>query len=655
MLKEAARTQLNNTLTVTKKPVLEPADSLAARFCKYFNSGWDFLIAATPSQGQKPAWKTEKGYLLQPRNLWELYQNPYYILGLRFKKKTRYAAIDLDRHSPYHPYNNPDKFRQVLAAMESIGLCRYVPLRSSDSEGIHLYFPLPKRIWTFGLACAIKFALLDHCIQLNSGIVESFPNTKPYGDKGKYTLFNGLRLPLQTGSYLLDDDFQPESDSVEDLLSAFDWAAQGQDTKQLERALATAYPRQKLTTYSVVNSSRAELWRQHLQERWTQGWTGFGQTNALLKDIAVYGRVWLGLDSIALVDYTATTATSAPGYDQFCRHQKEIWHRAADWSKCVESYYWAYGTEPNRKGTYASHFHRDLDNDCPHCTHHENNIVDFPNNDLRSIQAVERIRSAVAHLEESTRLPAAATARSHAIIATAKQLTGRGISQTTLHKPKYLGLWHPDHYQSRAKACVIDLPEPITAISSSAELPQTAPNAESAKTLEPAPSKDESENYTSGPYMKGLCVLSGTSAPKGGSCPVASFRGESEGGDVPPAAPVENPPAQSGSPATAATEELLKVAPESARAELKQDAAPVVPVDFRRIAGIKVKARPIAEKAVRIQEQLESIRFSAQERERRITIAKMRFLWESGEPVLMDEVRAWAAANPGVMPFVQLE
>jgi hypothetical protein len=547
----------------------------------------------------------------------------------------------------------------VLAAMESIGLCRYVLLRSSDSEGIHLYYPLPKRIWTFGLACAIKFALLDHCIELNSGIVESFPNTKPYGEKGKYTLYNGLRLPLQTGSYLLDDDFQPESDSVEDLLSAFDWAAQGQDTKQLERALATAYPRQKLTTYSVVNSGRAELWRQHLEERWTQGWTGFGQTNALLKDIAVYGRVWLGLESLALVDYTATTATSAPGYDQFCRHQKEIWHRAADWSKCVESYYWVYGSEPNRKGTYASHFHRDLDNDCPHCTHHENNIVDFPNNDLRSIQATERIKSAVAHLEESNSLPAAATARSHAIIAAAKQLTGCGISQTTLHKPKYLALWHPDHYQPRAKECVIDLAEPITAISSSADLPQTNPNAESAKTLLPAPVKDESENYTSDPYMKGLCVLSGTSVQQDGSCPAVSSRGESEGGDVPLTVPVENPPSRAAAPEGTALNPLQKIATIDSAA----DSVPPATTNTRdpkytntldpklsRRTKIRLEAISKAKKAVRIQ-VLEKQIFTKQERERLETIAKMRFFWESGEPVLMDEVRSWALSNPNALPY----
>lgn len=652
---------MNNTTTVTKKPVLEPADPKAARFCEYFYQGWDFLIAPTPAPGQKPAWKTEKAYQLEPRNLWGLYQNPNYILGLRFKKKTKYAAIDIDRHSPYHPYNNPDKYKQVLAAMESIGLCRYIVVRSSDSEGIHLYFPLPKRIWTFGLACAIKFALFDHCIELNSGIVESFPNTKPYGDNGKYTLYNGLRLPLQTGSYLLDDDFQPESDSIEDLLNNFDWAAQGQDVKQLEKAMAASYPRHKLTTYSVFNSSRAELWRQHLEERWTQGWTGFGQTNALLKDIAVYGRVWLGLESLALVDYTATTATSAPGYDSFCRHQEEIWQRAADWSKCVESYYWAYGTEPNRKGTYASHFHRD-DNNCPHCTHSKNNIVDSPNNDQRSIKATERIKSAVAHLEESNSLPAAATARSHAIIATAKQLTGCGISQTTLHKPKYLVMWHPDHYHRGGETCVIDDSEQHRAITDSSSPPPTGFSAGEVEKPETAPRQESAENYTSDPYMKGSCVPSHT-RPQKGECEevFTTTRGESEGGDVPLSVPVENPPSRAAAP----EEMALIPLPQTATTDGAADSEPPASTNTRdpkytntldpklsRRIKIRFSAISKAKKAVQMQALVERRRFTWQERERLETIAKMRFFWQSGEPVLMDEVREWARANPGALPEV---
>jgi hypothetical protein len=107
-----------------------------------------------------------------------------------------------------------------------------------------------------------------------------------------------------------------------------------------------------------------------------------------------------------------------------------------------------------------------------------------PNNSKRRQQAIERIQQAVAYLVESNNLPDTVTARGHAIIAAAKQLTGSGISQTTLHKPEYLPLWHPDHYK------------PIDAVSKPAAsnradcAPQTAASTstDSAPTQQPASS-----------------------------------------------------------------------------------------------------------------------------------------------------------------------
>ncbi|HEY9780905.1 MAG TPA: hypothetical protein V6D09_12295 [Leptolyngbyaceae cyanobacterium] len=98
-----------------------------------------------------------------------------------------------------------------------------------------------------------------------------------------------------------------------------------------------------------------------------------------------------------------------------------------------------------------------------------------PHNSKRRQQAIERILNAVAHLVESNNLPDNATARSHAIIATAKQLFGSGISQTTLHKPEYLPLWHPDHYQRRQA-----VPAPAASTSSNEAPPPEASTANEA-------------------------------------------------------------------------------------------------------------------------------------------------------------------------------
>jgi hypothetical protein len=72
------------------------------------------------------------------------------ILGLRFGSETRYALIDIDHGSSYHPENNLENFQAVLGAAEKIGLCRNMFVRSSDSEGLHIYFFLPEPVPSFG-------------------------------------------------------------------------------------------------------------------------------------------------------------------------------------------------------------------------------------------------------------------------------------------------------------------------------------------------------------------------------------------------------------------------------------------------------------------------------------------------------------------------
>ncbi|WP_322506339.1 hypothetical protein [Chroococcidiopsis cubana] len=53
---------------------------------------------------------------------------------------------------------------------------------------MHIYYPLPKAISSFGVACAVKWTLFDKGILLGDGQLETFPNTKSYGSDGN--LFN---------------------------------------------------------------------------------------------------------------------------------------------------------------------------------------------------------------------------------------------------------------------------------------------------------------------------------------------------------------------------------------------------------------------------------------------------------------------------------
>jgi hypothetical protein len=67
---------------------------------------------------------------------------------------------------------------------------------------------------------------------------------------------------------------------------------------------------------------------------------------------------------------------------------------------------------------------------------------------------------------------------------------------------------------------------------------------------------------------------------------------------------------------------------------------------IRRLTRINLAANAHAKKAVKMQQCIETCLFTPAERQRREAAAKMQFLWDSGEPRLMDEVRRWLAKDP---------
>ena len=219
-------------------------------------------------------------------------------------------------------------------------------------------------------------------------------------------------------------------------------------------------------------------------------------------------------------------------------------------------------------------------------------------------------------------------ANPEAIIATAKK-SGSGISATTLYKPQNLPLWHPDHYQT-AQQGVTALLKPVSSTPDPTQeqeqkLPESSPEA----LLHPLPIYEGCVD----------AAMVGAAPTKPAPTIDSKQQGESEGGDV----PVENLRSESAAPKGTALNPLPQTATTN-----------TLDPELSRRTKIRLEAISKASKAVRIQVLSNQIS-TWQERERQETIAKMRYLWQSGEPVLMDEVRAWAAANPGVMPFVQLE
>ncbi len=414
-----------------------PLDSLGRKLCETFSYLWQPIIGENEPD---PQWQTITKYPMRPRVLWKVWQDTTQLIGVRFDSQTYYALIDLDRDSLYHPSQNPNALKLIRAALETIGVYRTVLIRSSFSGGLHLYIPLPVSVPTFGLASAIKQCLEAQGLDVKAGQLEIFPNCKAFAIPGTYTEYNAHRLPLQpqSGSCLLNDDCNPIPGELGRFFESWDVAAAGQCLEELQGAIIIARSNNKARRHR--RATVVDDWLNDLRTEMQDGWTGYGQTNHLLKTIACYGVVFEGLKGDALAEFVHETAINSPGYERWCRHQHEIGLRTTVWARSAEGYYWALGDAPKRSGTIHSTA--------------ANNVVPF--NLTRSEDAQRRIRETVKRLEQEGQLPSTATAR-------AKTISEQGISLRTLYR--HLNLWHPTHYQAdHLRSCKTSEPEPVSTI-----------------------------------------------------------------------------------------------------------------------------------------------------------------------------------------------
>ena len=279
----------------------------------------------------------------------ESYYRRHLVLGKRFGKFTNYLLIDIDTGSPYHPYNG--SIKPILAAMASLGLCRYLLIRSSISGGLHIYFPLNEPVSAWGLACLADTALAAHGITVASGQCELFPNKKNLNAE-----HNGHRLPLQDGSFLLDDDFCPFSNHLADFLQRWQLASDYQDNDTLLRALTTkTVPTPEADTIGIPVVAAPPVRYQPTTTgttspdlppiRWTQRY----QSNRILRELVNYGDRYLGLKTIDdLAAWVRAVAPQLHGYDQFAspKSKKDIefgtWPRR--WAKSHFKSAWKFKT-----------------------------------------------------------------------------------------------------------------------------------------------------------------------------------------------------------------------------------------------------------------------------------------------------------------------
>jgi len=321
------------------------------------------------------------------------------IISLGFRGLTEYVALDLDRKaSIWHPANNEANYRHLLGLLEDYGLSSPLVLRSSYSGGLHVYFPLAFKVRSIDLAKSVEAFLGKAGIKPANGQLEIFPDVPVQKDGPGYTDFRRLRLPLQTGSAILDEDFQPVQTDLEAFLGRWAEATHGNTPRGFSKG---------------GGSSVWGQWRKDCLGVIEVGWTGSGQTNDILGKVAEHVMLFEGVNS-SLVEATlrmVEIVESMPGYRTFCRHVDEIEARCRDWAEsCARN-------RVRKKSLLAG--------------------VDRLPVNLKKEDARQRIELAICKLRAAGELVGGVNQRIKKII----DLAGCGIN--TLRK--YANLWHPDH------------------------------------------------------------------------------------------------------------------------------------------------------------------------------------------------------------------
>ncbi len=390
-------------------------------FLRLFPHRYDYIWATYLEPSHTPDWQTQSRHPLSDRQI----AQGSYLYGVRFGTKTQYAMLDIDAGSSYHPKRDPFAIARMISALEPLGLVSYLVCTSSYSGGLHIYLPFEEPQSSWQCAIAISVLLESAGFIVKPGQLEIFPNPKPYRNDGSFSLFNAHRLPMQIGSYLLNLDFQPIWSDRTTFVQQWHFARSRNtiNSGAIKRILKQ-FRRQQFRI-----SGKADKYLNDLNAEIELGWTGHGQTNRLLGRIAmrsyVFHHVIAGGKSLsgqALIDEIVRVARSLPGYEEWCRHQHEIEHRAAEWARCVEaSHYFHYG---DANGKYKAQI-----------KDHDRQISEVPNwNQQQSESARSKIRNAIADLLNKESLPSKATERF-------KKLLQYHIGGGSLYRHK--DLWHP--------------------------------------------------------------------------------------------------------------------------------------------------------------------------------------------------------------------
>lgn len=423
-------------------------------FLSLFPHRFDYIYAKHPELGKTPDWQTESRHPLSDR----LIRQGSYLYGVRFGLETHYCLLDIDAGSVCHPNRDPFAIPRIVAALEDVGLVSHVTCTSSYSGGLHLYFPFEQPQKSWNLAVVLETLLENAGFKLVLGQLEIFPNPKLYVSEGKPNLYAAHRLPMQAGSYLVNDRYELTYSSCDLFVQQWRFAQQRNDIHP--HVVETILKSSRRKQYCI--SGKADKFLNDLNADIEPGWTGYGQTNYILGRIAmrsyVFGHLLCGsypLEGKALVADIVRVAKALPGYQQWCKHQHEIEKRAEEWARCVEtSHYFHFGIQKLKSAKSDSH--------------RASSESDQPTwNQRQSEAARERIRNAIANMLETRSLPISPTERFQAL--TRYQIGGGSLY-------RHRDLWHPSYLaeSSASERSVNDDPDLETRSGNEIELIDSA-------------------------------------------------------------------------------------------------------------------------------------------------------------------------------------
>ena len=385
------------------------------QFLQLFSHRYDYIR-------KSENWTTCTNYL-NDTLLLALWESTDEIIGVRFGPKTKYCLLDIDINSPHHPYNS-NNLKEILGALEEVGLTKPIITQSSDSKGLHIYYCFKSEVPTYSLGYLLFSTITKSKFKIKPGHLEIFPNTKRYvvtKNRKEFTKYNGHRLPLQEGSFLLDKDYIPYSNTIKSFISAVTESSESHDTEFIEETIKAA--KKDKNQYRKLNHKKEkiiEMWKKDLAKIMEKGWVDYHQTNTILLEVSKYIIVFTQTEEHKQLSKMVEIVTGLPGYKEYCRHQHEIQKRCKDWLRYSRRFYWRIGSTKTRKSetSFKEHF------------------GEIDANRKKQENAKYRLAETLKHIKETEFISVASLFDS--ITTQSKKLFGKGFSNRTLYKHKNL-------------------------------------------------------------------------------------------------------------------------------------------------------------------------------------------------------------------------